>query len=295
MGHTFFVGEKFMKNKLLNVLCVILSIIPLFLVIALITYLSQKNKKTKTEIRNQLLKIYFSIFETFAVILFLVSIISWQGVFTIIISLIALAIFTPLTIVFFKKGKNNISVEEKTTDIVYEDDFIKNIVISEDYIKRTTLAKNIFYDRIIIYNNKVVGYYKNKKAMTWFFNSFIGIDFVEANLNSQFAQIVFLTGFNSKNRAVGIDVFSEQNINAMNDTNRILFCSGMFSFDKTNAFAEMIKNEILTAFENYQELKDEKEKQTDNTEELLKYKKLLDSGVISQEEFNKKKNELLNL
>ena len=114
----FFVGEKFMKNKLLNVLCVILSIIPLFLVIALITYLSQKNKKTKIEIRNQLLKIYFSIFETFAVILFLVSIISGQGVFTIIISLIALAIFTPLTIVFFKKGKNNISVKEKTIDIV---------------------------------------------------------------------------------------------------------------------------------------------------------------------------------
>ena len=31
----------------------------------------------------------------------------------------------------------------------------------------------------------------------------------------------------------------------------------------------------------------------DNTEEIMKYKKLLDSGVISQEEYDKKKNELL--
>lgn len=34
---------------------------------------------------------------------------------------------------------------------------------------------------------------------------------------------------------------------------------------------------------------------TDNIEEIKKYKNLLDMGVITQEEFIKKKNELLNL
>ena len=32
-----------------------------------------------------------------------------------------------------------------------------------------------------------------------------------------------------------------------------------------------------------------------DTDELLKYKKLLDDGIISQEKFNEKKKELLNL
>ncbi len=35
--------------------------------------------------------------------------------------------------------------------------------------------------------------------------------------------------------------------------------------------------------------------QLSDTDELLKYKKLLDDGVISQEKFNEKKKELLNL
>ena len=39
-------------------------------------------------------------------------------------------------------------------------------------------------------------------------------------MNSQFAQIVFLTGVNAKNRVVGIDFGAAQNRNAMNDTNR---------------------------------------------------------------------------
>lgn len=50
-------------------------------------------------------------------------------------------------------------------------------------------------------------------------------------------------------------------------------------------------------------LKKEKEKQekekgnreADNIEKLKKYKELLDSGIISQDEFDKKKSELLNL
>ena len=35
--------------------------------------------------------------------------------------------------------------------------------------------------------------------------------------------------------------------------------------------------------------------QLSDTDELLKYKKLLDDGIISQEKFNEKKKELLNL
>ncbi len=39
----------------------------------------------------------------------------------------------------------------------------------------------------------------------------------------------------------------------------------------------------------------QKEVNSSNIDELKKYKELLDMGAITQEEFNKKKKELLNL
>lgn len=293
-----------MKNKFLNVLFVILTILPLFFVIALITYLLQKDKKSKIEIRNLLLKIYFAILLLLATSSFLAAIISGQTLFIVIVSILFLIALLVIGLVVGLKqnNKRNTNKQEfislNNENVGCEGDLIKDIAIPSDYLKRTTLANNIYFDRILIYKNKVVGYNDNRKNMTWYFRSYIGIDFVKANLNSQFAQIVFLTGFNSKNRAIGIDLFAEQNINAINDTNRILFCSGMFSFEKTNEFAEVIKSEISTAFENYQEGLENNnsiEKPSDIPSEILKYKQLLDNGVITKEEFEKKKTDLLNL
>ena len=175
---------------------------------------------------------------------------------------------------------------------------MKKITIPAEQRKKTTLASNLYYDTLEIYENKVVGYLNGNQTMTWYFKEYSGIDFVKANMNSQFAQIVFLTGVNAKNRVVGIDFGAAQNRNAMNDTNRILFCSGMFSFSKTNDFANSVLTEIRAAFENYK----------DNigtgaagsaalsaADELKKFKELLDSGVITQEEFDAKKKQLLGL
>ena len=41
--------------------------------------------------------------------------------------------------------------------------------------------------------------------------------------------------------------------------------------------------------------KSKEESKKDPIEEIKKYKELLDSGIINQEEFDKKKKELLNL
>ena len=176
---------------------------------------------------------------------------------------------------------------------------MKKITIPAEQRKKTTIASNLYYDTLEIHDNKVVGYLNGSQNMTWYFKEYSGIDLVKANMNSQFAQVVFLTGMNAKNRAVGIDFGAMQNLNAMNDTNRILFCSGMFSFSKTNDFATSVANEIRAAFENY--------KNNDVVEvtgaapafsaadELKKFKELLDMGIISQEEFDAKKKQLLGL
>lgn len=174
---------------------------------------------------------------------------------------------------------------------------LKTISIPKKQIKRTTLAKNLYYDKIEIYNNKVVGYLEGHQNMTWYFKEYIGIDIVKAGMNSQFAQIVFLTGVNSKNRVIGIDLSCAQNANAIKDTNRILFCSGMFSFKKTNEFAMSVGNDIRAAFENYKnnDVVAVTGSVSSVADELKKFKELLDIGVITQEEFDAKKKELLGL
>ena len=175
---------------------------------------------------------------------------------------------------------------------------IKSVNIPQEYRKRTTLASNIYYDKLEIYCNKVVGYFKNQQTMTWYFKEYSGIDIVKANMNSQFAQIVFLTGINAKNRAVGVDIFSVQNYNALNDTNRILFCSGMFSFGKTNDFANFVGQQIKLALDNYKDndiIKVSDVTISSSADEIKKLKELCDENIITQEEFEIKKKQLLGI
>lgn len=174
---------------------------------------------------------------------------------------------------------------------------IKTISIPRGQRKRTTLGNNLYYDQIEIHDNRVVGFFDGQQTMTWYFKDFNGIDVVRASINSQFGQIIFLTGINSKNRAVGIDLGMMQNLNAMNDTNRILFCSGMFSFSKTNNFVAIVASDIRSAYDDYRNKNNESEtvQVLSVADEIKKFKKLLDDGVISQEEFDAKKEQLLSL
>ena len=174
---------------------------------------------------------------------------------------------------------------------------VKKIIVPAEQRKKTTLARNLWYDTLEIYDNKVVGYLDGNQTMTWYFKEYTGIDIVKANMNSQFAQVVFLTGMNAKNRVVGIDFGASQNLNAMNDTNRILFCSGMFSFGKTNDFATSVGAEIRKAFENYKnnDVVEVVGSTTSTADEILKFKNLFEQGIITQEEFDAKKKQLLGL
>ena len=174
---------------------------------------------------------------------------------------------------------------------------VKKIAVPTEQRKRTTFAGNLWYDTLEVYDNKVIGYLNGNQTMTWYFKEYTGIDIVKANMNSQFAQVVFLTGMNAKNRAVGIDFGASQNLNAMNDTNRILFCSGMFSFGKTNDFAVSVGTEIRKAFESYKnnDVIEVTGSTSSSADEILKYKNLLEQGIITQEEFDAKKKQLLGL
>ncbi len=76
-----------------------------------------------------------------------------------------------------------------------------------------------------------------------------------------------------------------------------------FSLKKKIELLKNTLNKMITSLpskteDNVEEVKEEavpKKNKNDNFDEIRKYKKLLDEGIITEEEFNKKKKELLNL
>lgn len=174
-------------------------------------------------------------------------------------------------------------------------ELIETVEVPAEIRKKTTFARACYYESVQIYENRVVGL-ADGRQMTWYYKDYHGIDIVEANINSQFAQIVFLTGNNSNNRVVGLDFSSSQNQAAMQDTNRLIFCSGMLKWKLANQFASSLGAKIRAAMDTY---KNDEEKSSSEgfsaADELKKYKELLDSGVITQEEFDAKKKQLLGL
>ena len=177
-------------------------------------------------------------------------------------------------------------------------ELVSTIEVPSNLRKQTTIAFVNFYDKIEIYGNRVSAYSRGQLSQTWYFKDYNGIDVINASFNSQFAQVVFLTGMNSKNRAVGIDLGASQNLNAVRDSNRILFCGGMFSYAAANRFASDVGNQIRTCIEEYKNHEDEDVQDAgavSAADEIKKFKELLDSGVISQEEFDAKKKQLLGL
>lgn len=174
---------------------------------------------------------------------------------------------------------------------------IEKISVPLSLRKRTTLAGSTYYDTVEIYENRVTAY-DGERQMTWYYKDYNTVDIISANINSQFAQVVFLTGINSNNRFVGLDFGASQNRNAMRDSNRLIFCSGMFSWANANDFASSLGGKIRKAMDAYKNFAEEENSSSgaiSAADELKKFKDLLDTGVISQEEFDAKKKQLLGL
>lgn len=176
-------------------------------------------------------------------------------------------------------------------------ELLTSIDVPANLRKRTTIVSVNYYEKIEIYGNRVSGYQNGQLAQTWYFKDYNGIDIVNASFNSQFAQVVFLTGINSKSKFVGVDFSGEQNRVALHDSNRILFCGGMFSYADANDFATNVGSKIRAALEEYKNQEDENvpSRGVSAADELMKFKELLDAGVLTQEEFDAKKKQLLGL
>lgn len=151
------------------------------------------------------------------------------------------------------------------------------------------------YLTLELYSDRLVGKGGGNGDITYFFKNYMGITWTPASLATQFAQLVFLTHENSGNYIHG------SNLNNMVDMNKIPFCSGMFSYEAANNYTKALYMDIKAAMDHYKEI--ESNAATNSVvqaalspaEELKKFKELLDMGVITQEEFDTKKRQLLGL
>lgn len=143
-----------------------------------------------------------------------------------------------------------------------------------------------------LYDDKLVG--KGSKAgdFVWFFKSYMTIQWTPASLATQFAQLIFITPENADR------YISASNLHSAVDVNRIMFCSGIFSYAKANDYVKELHSEILKAFNDFKSKeynKKEAHSESSVADEIKKYKELLDIGAITQEEFENKKKKLLDL
>ena len=152
------------------------------------------------------------------------------------------------------------------------------------------------YLSLELYTDRLVGKGSKNGDVTYFFKNYMGVTWTPASLATQFAQLVFLTHENSGN------FVSANNLNNIVDMNKIPFCSGMFSYATANEYTKALYMDIKVAIDNYKE--NESNAATSSAvvqaalspaEELKKFKELLDLGIISQEEFDTKKKQLLGL
>lgn len=171
---------------------------------------------------------------------------------------------------------------------------IKSFDIPESLRKKTNLGITQFYEKLEIYDDKTVGYNNGNDVITWFYKDYININHENANLNSQFARITFSTSAQGNKKVLLVGTTT--NVGIQGDMNKILFCSGMFSYKAANEFSKEVYNVLYKTFIDYKQKGEETSNSSfSEADEISKFKDLLDKGVISQEEFEAKKKQLLGL
>ena len=157
---------------------------------------------------------------------------------------------------------------------------------------RKKFAKFLSFE---LYSDRLVGKGNLNGDIMYFFKDYLDVTWTPANVANMYAMVVFLTPQNSGNIVYG-------NIHPGQDVNRIPFCSGTFSYADANAYAKNLCMDIKTAMNEFKSQPNEPENTStivqtalSPAEELKKYKELLDMGIITQDEFDAKKKQLLGL
>ena len=152
------------------------------------------------------------------------------------------------------------------------------------------------YTSLELYDDKMVGKGSKQGDITWYFKNYMTVQWTPANIGTQFANLVFTTTEGAGR------LIATSNLNQAVDINRIMFCSGMFSYATANEYVKNLYLDVKKVFDEYKAKESENAvgdttviQQVSAADEIKKFKGLLDEGIITQEEFDAKKKELLGL
>ena len=173
-----------------------------------------------------------------------------------------------------------------------ESHLIRTYIIPENVRKQA--AK---YLSIELYTDRVIGKGSKNGDITYFFKNYMRIHWTPANLGTQFAQLVFITPENAGRYITG------SNLTDLVDTNKIPFCSGMFSYQEANDYCKSLYLDIKAVMDVYKERESMGaaaaptviQQKTSGADEIRKFKELMDDGIITPEEFEAKKRQILGL
>lgn len=152
----------------------------------------------------------------------------------------------------------------------------------------TGQVMNIYDDRVELTQEGLSGFFTQglQGTKTYFFRDITTIQFKNCGWTNGFFEFTFGGGHDSRGGAWG----------GMNNDNRFVFGAPTIGKAKQIALEMESINNLLQ--EKLSESKSTKVSNASNisvADEILKFKNLLDSGIITQEEFEKKKSELLGL
>ena len=172
-------------------------------------------------------------------------------------------------------------------------------------------SNNLFHcaSEIIVYDSHVVAVTKYRDC-EFNFADFEKVIHIPACFSNGYSYIIFVNGENAYDPNHKDNYF---NPDSLDYGHKIWLCSGVWTYKKTAATSKEVFDEIQKRFDAYKahqldhlfeskpqpnasSLKVSSESSSSSAaDEIRKYKQLLDEGIITQEEFEQKKKQLLGL
>lgn len=148
----------------------------------------------------------------------------------------------------------------------------------------------IYEDKVVISRKTLAGFIAQgiKGDKTIYYKDLTGVEYKKPSIWSNGYIKFIIPGTKEQNQSV---TMLGTTMEAMQDSNSLILRAFNKKIPKES---EKIYKYILKKIEETKESK-ENNKSNSSADEILKYKHLLDEGIINQEEFNIKKKELLNL
>ena len=153
---------------------------------------------------------------------------------------------------------------------------LERIEVPDEYCRAKEYcptALNIYDDHVAV---------EGKRAGVYFYRDFTGISTQKASIFCAYACIIFLN-------PVSADQAWKNDLPVLEDRNRLLFLEGMLSYKRVNLYVEEVAAKLRAAWEAYKK----GEHAADPIAQLKGYKELLDAGILTAEEFEEKKKQLL--